>query len=144
MDATSFYLTQQLHRLASQARSAAHQVRSATTLRQVRDFGHQVIPGYLSATARTLPEVRQLHQAQEARAGELVDADLARLAAISGQTLPAADRLAQMKAAYGSLTQHHWVFLRGEHPGILARATREAERMLGQLRSQARSEDSLR
>lgn len=144
MDAASFYLTQQLQRLASQARSAASQVRQARTLRQVRDFGHQVIPSYLSATARALPEVRQLQHAMETRAGELVDADLARLGAIAHQALPAAERLQQLKAAYGSLTLHHWVFLRGEHPGILARATRDAEQMLGKLRHEALHSESLR
>jgi hypothetical protein len=144
MDASSIYLHQQLQRVASQARSAAAQVRQARTLRQVRDFGHQVIPGYLAATARALPEVRQLEQAMEARAGELVKADLARLTAIAALSLPAADRLQQLKAAYGNLTQHHWVFLRGEQPALLSRATREAEQLLGKLRSEVSHADPLR
>lgn len=144
MDASSFYLSQQLQRLASQARGAAAQVRQAKTLRQVRDFGHQVIPGYLAATARTLPEIRQLEQAMETRASELVKADLACLAAIASLPLPPAERLQQLKAAYGNLTQHHWIFLRGEQPALLARATREVEQLMGKLRSEVSRADPLR
>jgi hypothetical protein len=139
MNATMMFVSQQLQRVASQAAGAAQRVRGARTLREVRDWGHVVVPGYLKAEARRLPEFRRLESAQEQRAGELVGADLAKLDALAGGDSPATDRLAAVKQAYGTLVQRDWVFLRGEQPALLSRATRHAERVIGRLHNETKN-----
>lgn len=139
MNASTMFVMQQLQRVASQAAGAAQRVRGARTLREVRDWGHVVVPGYLKAEARRLPEFRRLESAQERRAGELVDLDLAKLDALAGGDTPVADRLTAVKQAYGALVQREWVFLRGEQPALLSRATRHAERVIGSLQNEAKT-----
>jgi len=141
MDGTAYFVRQQLQRLASQASSAAQRVRNARTLREVRDFAHVPMPGYLRVEARHLPEYRRLSSACETRARELVDANLKELEALADASAPAADRLNTVKQAYGVLVQNHWVFLRGEHPGILSEATRRAQGIISKLGLEATRTD---
>lgn len=138
MDASAFFVRQQLQRLASQAASAAVRVRNARTLREVRDYGKVSMPGYLRVEARHLPEYRRLASACEQKAKELVDANLKELESVATSALPATDRLKALKQAYGTLVQNHWVFLRGEHPGILSNATRKAQSLIGKLDAESK------
>jgi hypothetical protein len=138
MDATAFFARQQLQRFASLASSAALRVRTARTLREVRDWGHISMPGYLRVEARHLPEYRRLSSACEQRAKELVEANLKELEAVAKSELPPAERVKALKQAYGSLVQNHWVFLRGEHPSILSNATRQAQSLIGKLDAESK------
>lgn len=138
MDANAFFARQQLQRLASQAASAAVRVRTARTLREVRDWGQVSMPGYLRVEARHLPEYRRLTSACEQRAKELVEAQLKELEVVAKSELPPAERLKAVKQAYGALVQRDWVFLRGEHPSILSNATRQAQSLIGKLDAESK------
>jgi len=138
MDANAFFARQQLQRLASQAASAAVRVRTARTLREVRDWGQVSMPGYLRVQARHLAEYRRLSSACEQRAKEIVDANLKELEVLAKSELPPAERLKELKQAYGTLVQRHWVFLRGEHPSILSNATRQAQSLIGKLDAESK------
>lgn len=135
MDANSFFISQKVNQVASQAASAIMRVRNARTLRQVRDDGHVIVPSYLGSAGHDIPELRRLKQAQEERAKELVDLDLAKMDAIAAQHLPIAERIELLKTAYGNVRQHNWTFLRGEHPGLYTTATRHVERLISQLQA---------
>lgn len=136
MDANTFFIAQQMRQLASRAQGAVQQVRRAQTLRQVRDASHISIPSYLTAVSRSTPELRQLSQACETRAKELVQVDLAKMDAFAAEDKPAAERIETLKQAYGTLLQHDWVFLRGQHGTIYVNATRHVEQLISRLQSQ--------
>jgi len=136
MDAHSFFTSQKISQLASQAASAIVRVRNADTLRQVRDASHVVIPSYLGPAAHCVPELRKLKQAKESRVKELVDLDLAKFDAIASKHDSVLERIEQLKTAYGDIRQHHWVFLRGEHGTLYVTATRHVERLISQLQAQ--------
>ena len=136
MDANSFFISQKVNQVASQAASAIMRVRNAQTLRQVRDEGHVIVPSYLGSAGHYIPELRQLKQAQEDRAKELVDHDLAKFDAIASKQDSVLERIEQLKTAYGDIRQHHWVFLRGEHGTLYVTATRHVERLISQLQAQ--------
>lgn len=139
MDANSFFISQKVNQVASQAASAALRVRNARTLRQVRDEGHITVPSYLGSAGHYIPELRRLKQAQEDRAKELVNQDLSTLDAIASKHDAVLERLESLKTAYGEVRQNHWVFLRGEHPSLYTQATRHAEQLISQLQSKVTS-----
>ena len=119
-----FLVMQQLRKFADECRSASAQVARAGSLREVRDWG-RVQPGSLiSGLKHQVPELRQLERRQEERATSLVDEQLTQLKALA---------LAGDKAGFdrrlGQLRQNDWVFLRGDHPGILHKIERELARI---------------
>lgn len=120
-NATHFFIQQLVARLSNDSSSAQAQIRTATTMRHVK----QAANVQANSMVRALPQVRQelhrVHQCAEKRMVELLDQQLATLAKCQSSEL--------MRAEYGRLVRHDWFFLRGEFSSVYTRGDREYQRL---------------
>jgi hypothetical protein len=126
--AADFFVRQKLERFAGDCRSAVQRLERAESLRDVKQWG-EVHPGSIVAgLSHLVPERRQLEAAQERRATQIVEAQLAKLQAFAEKRdVPAFEKLRDECRAI------HWPFLRGEQPRLLNRIDRELAMLERQL-----------
>jgi hypothetical protein len=140
VDGTAYFVHQELRRAGVAANSAQMQVARAKTLAEVQHFGRITLHPLIRPLRSTIPEIRQLRQAQVERSRVLVDAQLAQMRKmLADAALAPAERLAKAKAMYGRWQQQEWPHLRGEQAQVLQYVQREAQMMLGKAEQAARS-----
>lgn len=116
------YLQQLFNQFSSQCDSAQARIRSATTMRGVK----QAANVHASATVRAMPEIRRLgcrvHDCAEDRMSALLQPHLQALAACASSS--------EMRTLYGRLVRDEWIFLRGDFSRVYVQADREYHRLL--------------
>jgi hypothetical protein len=133
MDATQFYVQQEVRKVESAAHAALSRLRRARTLREVVEASHVPVPPAIRFMSRQIHGLRALEQAAERRAREVVETQLAEAKALPPEELQ--NRL-------GILRTREWMLLRGNFPSLVGFAVTEGRKLYAQARN-ARAEDDL-
>lgn len=116
------YLHQLSNQFSAECNTAQARIRSATTMRAVKQAAHV----QASATVRALPEIRrlqrQVHNCAEDRMVALLQPQLQALATCTSSN--------EIRALYGRLVRDEWFFLRGDFARVYVQADRGYHRLL--------------
>jgi hypothetical protein len=121
MDAMHFWLHNETQKFESECRSNEQRMRSATTMRQVRDLGMAHVRSEISFMPGVRSAKTHLRHAAGNRMQALMEEDLATLGKI--------DNPAEFTKKSGQLHQMEWTFLRGDYANVLVAGEREIHRL---------------
>lgn len=117
--ATQWYIDRETRKVENQCSMAMQQIRRARNLREVVQANHVHVQPYLRSLVRS--DVTRVHRAMEEKATEIIDQQLADLAA-----MPYEER----KAAIGRMMMQEWNYLRGNLPSHFHRVEMEQHKLL--------------
>lgn len=132
MDATQFYVQQEVRKVESAANAALSRLRRARTLREVVEASHVPVPPAIRFMSRQIPGLRTLEQAAGKRARELVEAQLAEVKA-----LPLEERQRRL----GQLRAREWMLLRGNFSSVVGFAETESRKLVALARDATAGDD---
>jgi hypothetical protein len=132
MDATQFYVQQEVRKVESAAHAALSRLRRARTLREVVEASHVPVPPAIRFMSRQIHGLRTLEQAAERRAREVVEVQLAEAKALPPEELQSRLRI---------LRTREWMLLRGNFPSLVGFTEAESRKLAVQTRTANRGED---
>lgn len=123
MDATTFWVHQQMRRVDSAASSAQSQLSRARTMAEVVRLAEVSVPGPLHALRHQIQGLKTLRLAVERRLEALLEVQLAALEPLS---------LEEAKRQVAGLQRREWQALRGEWASVYRKAEADARRCLAE------------
>lgn len=132
MDATQFYVQQEVRKVESAANAALSRLRRARTLRDVVEASHVPVPPAIRFMSRRIHGLRTLEQAAERRAREVVEAQLAEAKALPPE---------EQQRRLGTLRAREWMLLRGNFPSLVSFAESESRKLVLQARTASGGEE---